>query len=193
MKTTALLNQIGVAIALTFLAAINQTLLAPFAFDQLGAKLNLSLIVLLYLGYLNLQYRVPAGRIVLMVVNLAIVLLCLLIEIRLNTLSWLFPAMIWFNRSILRYTGVLVVLADLSLCLLGTAAIVWTLGNDHSLIAAIWCFLLLQALHVMIQADNKCSCDPSSSVDFNRALEYAESALQRLLRRDQKPSANNTR
>lgn len=186
MKSTALLQQLGIALLLTGLAAINETLLRAFFGIGLSAKLNLSLIFLLYLGLLLRQNRLPAGRVTLMAVNLGIVLMCLLVDTRLYTLLWLYPAMIWLNRSLLRYAGVTSVLADLGLCLLSIGTVLWAFSSGYGFITALWCFLLLQALHVMIPAKKAPQTqqgNASSPDNFNKALQTAESALQQLLKK----------
>ena len=186
MKSTALLQQIGIALVLTCLAAINEVLLSQFFTGLLTAKLNLSFIILLYLSYLILRNRLPVGRTTLMTINLGLMLICLITETSLSTLLWVYPTMIWINRSLLRYAGMVAVLADLGLSLLGIGAALWALSNGHGLITALWCFLLIQALHILIpgkEALNKAKHAASVSDNFGRALQSAENALQQLLRK----------
>lgn len=186
MKPNALLPQIVVALLLSCVAAIIAALLNQFVDDFTGARFNLSLIGLLYLAFLIRQNPIPAGRVVLMATNLGLAMLCLLLEARLSTLFWLYPAMIWFNRSLLRYSSILPILADLTLCLLGAGAALWALSHGYGLTIALWCFLLLQALHVIIPCRKKiCKTEREtpSADDFNRALHSAENALQQLIKK----------
>lgn len=185
MKTNSLLSQLVIALLLTCLAAIVSALFNQFVGSQTNARLNLSLIMLLYLGCLIWQNPRPAGRITLMASNLGLALLCLLFEVRLGTLFWLYPAITWLNRCLLRYSSILAIMSDSALCLLGAGAALWALGNGYGLVMALWCFLLLQALHVMIpcrKAPRRKMPASQTQDNFNRAMQSAESALQQLMK-----------
>ncbi len=183
MKSTTLLQHIGVALLLTILTAINREVFDLFFSPLVGTRLNLSFIVLIYLGLLAWQNRIPAGRVTLMAINATIILLCLILTTRLSILLWLYPLIIWINRSLLRYRSLTAVFVDMGLCLLGIGAALWTLHNGHGWAAAIWCLFLTQALHVMIPGRKMTSRAKSSSTsqdNFNRALRSAENALREL-------------
>ena len=186
MKPNALLQQIVIALALTCLAAANDFIFSQFFTGQLSTKLNLSIIVFCYLGYLNRQSHLPAGRIILLLINISALLICLFTVDRFNTLLLIYLAMIWLNRSLLCYSGVLAVLADLGLCLGSASAVYGVLANGNSVIAALWCFLLLQALHPLIPGKKlpKTTKRTSTSTDtFDQSLQAAENALQAILQK----------
>ena len=185
MKSTSLVHPIGIAFLLTGLAALNELLLSQWLSGVSNARLNLSIILLLYVGFLIRQNRLRAGAITLMAFDLGVIVICLLAETRLSTLLWLYPVIMWLNRSLLRYSGFVPVFVDLGLCLLGIGAVLWAVNNDHGVTTALWCFLLLQALHILIPCKTvRYDAKPAPPADdnFDRALQSAENALQQLLR-----------
>lgn len=186
MKANSLVPQLVIALLLSCLAAIVAGLFNQFVSGQTNARINLSLIMLLYLGCLIWQNPMPAGRVTLMAFNLGLMLLCMLFEVRLETVFWLYPTIIWLNRCLLRYSSILAIMSDSALCLLGTGAALWALGNGYGLVMALWCFLLLQAVHVMIpcrKAPHRKMPASQTQDNFNRAMQSAESALQQLMKK----------
>ena len=186
MKPTSVLQHIGVALVLTCLAAVNDLILRQFFSELLSDKLNISLLVFLYLSYLIRQNRLPAGRITLLVINLSVLLFCLFAVTQTTTLLLIYLTMIWLNRSLLRYSSLLTILADLGLCLISASLVYWVFVNGYSILTTLWCFLLLQALHSLIPtkkaANNPKHTSPSFD-NFDRSLQSAENALQQLLRK----------
>ena len=179
MKVSSLLRHIGIAMMLSSLAAIVETIFTGL----LSSKLNISLIVFLYLTYLIWQSHLAAGRITLLVFNLCVLLIFLFKGIHLVTLLWVYLAIIWLNRSLLYYSSLLSVLADLGLCLFSASIAYWLLSNDYGLVSIMLCLLLLQGLHCLIVDKKIPSKSQTSSADnFNHALKSAESALQQLIR-----------
>lgn len=186
MKMTALVQHIVLAFVLTSMAAANQLLLCLFFSGSLSVKLNLSATVFFYLCWLIWRNPMPAGRLTLLTGNLMVILMGLFSGLHLSTLLVMFPAMIWLTRSLLRYSGLVAVSTDLALCLISTGAFYAVLAGDRGSVAALWCFLLLQALHTLIPSRkslDKPAPTASSPDSFNQALQTAESALQHLLRK----------
>ena len=180
MKVSSLLQHIGIAMILSCLAAINNFIFSGL----LSSRFNISLIVFLYLVYLIWQSHLAAGRITLLVFNLCVLLFFLFTGIHLVTLLWVYLAIIWLTRSLLYYSSLLSVLADLGLCLFSASIAYWLLSNGYGLVSIMWCLLLLQALHSLIPGKRKPakSQQTSTSDNFNHALQSAESALHQLLR-----------
>lgn len=92
--------------------------------------------------------------------------------------------MIWLVRSLYHHASILSALADLALNGLAAAAAVWAGSATGSLLLALWCFFLVQALFVAIPARwRRRSADQTalSRVDdpFEHAHRVAEAALQR--------------
>ena len=184
MKSSSLLQHIGIALTLTCLAAINNIIFRQFVTGQLSAKMNISLIVLLYLGYLIQQSDLAAGKITLLSINLGILITCLFAITHLPTLLLIYLLMIWLNRLLLCYSNVLAILADLGLCLISASMVYWVWVNGNSIIAALWCFLLLQALHTLLpykEIPIRQKPSSTSTDHFNHALQSAESALQQIM------------
>jgi hypothetical protein len=94
----------------------------------------------------------------------------------------------WLVRSLYRYVSFLSVTADLGLSGAALGIAIWTLSRTGSLVLAIWCFFLLQALHVAIPAtflrrprDHVSSgAAPACEEPFDHAHRSAQAALRRL-------------
>lgn len=182
MRTSLLLQHIGIALALTCLATINDFILKHFFTDLFSSKLNISLIVFLYLAYLIWQNRLAAGRIILLLIDLTVLFICLFIDLQMITLSLIYLALVWLNRLLLCYSSPVAALADSGLCLFSAGMAYWLIHNGYGLITTLWCLLLLQSLHCLI-ADKKTLSKPQSSTNnFDYALQSAERALQQLFR-----------
>jgi hypothetical protein len=101
-------------------------------------------------------------------------MLCLLIHV----------AMIWLVRALYYYSSLLPALADLGLNTLAVAAVVWATSQSGSLLLALWCFFLVQALFVMIpQGMNKPGDDAALLAEqdpFEQARRTAQAALRKI-------------
>jgi len=187
MNTNALLKHIGIAIALSILAIIGDTLLTPFLTKLLTNRLNISAIVFLYLSLLIQQSDLTTGKVTLFTINLAVLFTSLLSVEQLPALLGIYLIMIWLSRSLLNYTSLLTSIADFSLCVLSASIVYWLLLHGHSSITALWCFLLLQALHALLPKKDRPLPKSDGSIsknNFNQALQSAESALQQLLKKE---------
>ena len=92
-------------------------------------------------------------------------------------------AAMWLVRSLYYYSGLLPALADLALSALGAAFAVWAAQRSGSAWLALWCFFLVQALHVLIP--RSLTRRPATALDaaddaFARAHRAAEAAVRRL-------------
>lgn len=186
MKYTALLQHIVVALILTCLGAACDFIFGQFFTGLLSTKLSLSVIVFCYLVYIIRQSHLPAGRISLLSINLCVLLVCLVWVDRFNTLILIYLAMIWLNRSLICYSGILAIVADLGLCLVSASVVYGVLVQRNSVIVALWCFLLLQALHTLIpgkKLPNNSKHGKTSTDNFDHSLQAAENALQEILRK----------
>lgn len=92
--------------------------------------------------------------------------------------------LVWLIRSLYFHASLFPAVADLGLSGLGAAAIAWALLQSSSLLLAIWCYFLLQALFSAIPAFGRRSTvrqQPADSTDrFRQAEQAAEAALQKL-------------
>ena len=90
-------------------------------------------------------------------------------------------AMIWLVRSLYFHSSLVASLADLGLGALGLGAAVWAAGHTSSVFLAIWCFFLVQALFVGIQAFDPTRARVTPDVNtFQRANGAAEKAIRAL-------------
>ena len=186
MKASSLLHHIFIALVLTGVAAISEVLLKQFFSELPSIKLSISLVMFLYLCDLIYQSRPAIGKLTLFAVNLSVLLISLFTVDSLTLLLLLYTAIIWSNRALLCYASIVAVLTDLSLCVISAAIVLWVCVNGNSLMTALWCFLLLQALHTLIpgkKLSGQFNADLQATDAFNRAMSTAENALQQLLRK----------
>ena len=92
--------------------------------------------------------------------------------------------MIWLVRALYFYSSLLAALADLGLNALAMAAVVWASLQSGSLMLAMWCFFLVQALFVMLPRNMEKSRNETlatGEVDpFDTARRNAQAALRKL-------------
>jgi len=181
MKIPSLLKYIGVAMFLTCLAIINDFILRIFLNGLLSAKLNISLIIFLYLTYLIWQSHLIAGKTTLFLINLCVMCLGLLAGLHIITLALVYLVMIWLNRVLLCYSSALTILADLALCVLSGSIVCWLLYNGYGYLTGLWCLLLLQSLHCLVVDKKTLRQSQTPATDnFDYALRAAEKALLQL-------------
>jgi hypothetical protein len=92
--------------------------------------------------------------------------------------------LVWLIRSLYFHSSLFASLADLGLNGLALAAAVWAGAQTGSLLIALWCFFLLQALFVLIPPDLRTPGHrPAADGDdtpFRHAHRVAEAAVRRL-------------
>lgn len=183
MKASTLLQHIGIALLLTFLATINDTIFRQFMSGLFSIKLNIASSIFLYLVFIIWQSRVAAGKITLLLIDLSLLLISLFTNLSSVSLILIGLLLIWLNRCLLCYSSLLTVFADFALCLLSAFVVYSLLSNGHSLMTALWCLLLLQSLHCLF-VDKKMASklQASPNDNFEQALQSAENALQQLIR-----------
>lgn len=90
-------------------------------------------------------------------------------------------ALVWLARSLYYCAGLLPALADLGLVLLGAAFAGWAALRADSAWLALWCFFLVQALHVVVPKSLERRAARADAGDaFARAHRAAEEAVRRL-------------
>lgn len=92
-------------------------------------------------------------------------------------------ALVWGVRVLYHHAGVLAALLDAAVSALALAAAVWAALGTHSVLLAVWCFFLVQALFTAIPgspAHPQTGGEPQARLRFRRAQRTAEAALARL-------------
>lgn len=91
--------------------------------------------------------------------------------------------MVWLVRALYFQPGPVAALADFALNGLSLAAALWAAVNTGSLLLAVWCFFLTQALFVVIPGglgQPKPKPAPASDDRFQHAYRAAEAALRKI-------------
>lgn len=91
--------------------------------------------------------------------------------------------MIWLVRALYFYSSLMPALADLGLNALAMAAVVWATVQSGSLMLALWCFFLVQALFVLLPWEPGRAHGSTTTTDpdkFEQARRSAQTALRKL-------------
>lgn len=194
MKRPSLIQGILVAFAIT-LAGLSLAMLIPtyLKWSPIAFNALVSAVTFAYVLYLLSRCVVRTGRITLG----ALAALSLFAA---NALGFSWPltlalalGLIWLTRSLYAYSSVLGSLADGMLCVLSLGWAAAALSLTGSLLWAVWCFFLAQALFTLIPprgigsgAGSGAGGNPViGELDpFARAHAAAEAAIRQLAARD---------
>jgi hypothetical protein len=180
------LDGVGVAAAASIATGALTALLAPLVGRADATALALAGIGIGYGLYLAWRSPAAGGRLLLPLALAAATLLGLLIAPR-----WVLPAqlaLLWLGRTLLFPCGPLAALADLGLVLLGLGAALWAIAATGSPAAAVWSFLLVQALFPALAAGVRrlgrpgaaAGDAPDTDPRFEPAARSAATSLRRL-------------
>ncbi|MEE9254688.1 MAG: hypothetical protein V3U43_07115 [Pseudomonadales bacterium] len=188
MKSPTFLQGVVVAFVLSFFGAALFAALTTIMSTGGALRTLVALTTLAYVGYLLSRSRARVGRITALAFSIVVAGIAWGVELPMGLYLIVHVALIWLIRSLYFYSGVLPSLMDLGLSALALAAAVWATLQAGSVFLAVWCFLLVQALHVAIPASigreqRGREGDPSPSGDarFQRARRTAEAAITRLI------------
>lgn len=172
---------IGAAFGLSIGGAAVLAALTPW----LGAGFALRFVVAV-LGFAYVLYAIAAsgervGRFAALVCWLVAACGLWLVGLPLAGYVLAHVGLVWLVRSLYYYSGLLPALADLGVSLLGAAFGAWAAQRSGSAWLALWCFFLVQALHVLIPRSLTQSPAMGAGDDaFARAQRAAEAAVRRL-------------
>lgn len=185
MKPQSFLQGAGIALALSLVGSILYAVLTPLQSGGTVLRMLIALLGLSYVIYILACSVKKTGRVT-----------ALLVWIAVATASWfaapplviyllIHAALIWLLRSLYRYTSPFSALLDSGLSGLSVAAAIWALAWSGSLLLAIWCFFLVQALSVSIppsirHRQGSRQIKPDDDERFQRAYRAADSALRRI-------------
>ena len=184
MKHPSFFQGVIVALVLSFFGAALFASLTTFVATGLVLRTLVSLVALAYVGYLLSRTHARVGRITSLALSVVVVGVAWGFELPLALYLIVHVGLIWLIRSLYFYSGVVPALMDLALSALALAAAVWATLQSGSIFLAIWCFLLVQALHVVIPRSVDRARERGSSFQadgaFERARRTAEAAIARL-------------
>lgn len=184
MNRTTFLQGVVVAFVLSFFGAALFATLTTFVSAGIVLRTLVSLVSLAYVGYLLSRSHARVGRITALALSVVVAGVAWGVELPLALYLIVHVGLIWLIRSLYFYSGVVPALMDLGLSALALTAAVWATLQSGSIFLTIWCFLLVQALHVVIprSVDRARERDPSFEADgaFQHARRTAEAAIVRL-------------
>jgi hypothetical protein len=183
-KHPSFLQGVLIALLLSFFGAAVFVTLKLLLAPALLLRTVIALLAFAYVLYLLGRSRERVGRVVCIMLWTLIAAVAWAMQPPLLIYVLVHVGLIWLVRSLYFHASILAALADLGLSALSIAAAVWATTQSQSLMLALWCFFLVQALFVVIPSTLKPAprAQPraGSGQDFQRAHRCAESALRRM-------------
>jgi hypothetical protein len=182
-KPTSFAHGIGAAVLLSVSGAAVLAVLTPFVGTASALRFVIALLGFAYVLYVQSRSGERVGRITTIVLWLLAAAATWLAGVPLVGYVLIHAGLLWLVRSLYFYSGVLPALLDLCLTALGLAFAVWAAGRSGSPLLALWCFFLVQALHVCVPAAIAGGAAARASDEeqaFNRAHRAAEAAVRRM-------------
>ncbi len=185
MNQQSLLRHIVFAVSVCIAALFLNDVLQGFLNFTVTNRLLSAIIVLSYLVFLIRENRLKAGWLTLTMSNLTIV--CVAGWLLESYVAFVLASLwlIWLNRCVLKYKGIVDSLTDLILTIISFGAMQWAWLQTGNLSAAWWCFLLLQSLHVFIPGRGQADGENAETAydNFDQSMQTAEQALRRILKK----------
>lgn len=186
MKQPTFFEGVAVALVASLGGAAVYAALTAFLPSVWALQYVIAGLALAYVGYLLTRTRTRVGRITTIAVWVVAAGATWLAAPPLALYLLAHVSFIWLIRSLYFYASTVSALIDLGLSGLGVAASLWALAQSGSVFLAIWCFFLVQALHVAVPKNlgpKRAGAPDHRAPDdrFTRAQRAAESALRKLL------------
>lgn len=185
MKRPGFLQGVVVALLAALLGEVLFVALAPLVGSVTALHLVIASASFCYLLYLLRYSGVRLGRMTTLLGWLSVTVVTAWMGPPLMLYLLVHVAMIWLVRSLYFYSSLLPALMDLGLTLLSVAAVAWATAQSGSLLLAVWCFFLLQALFAFIPRNWSRPASPKGGVvgeeeRFEQARRTAQAALRKL-------------
>lgn len=185
MKIDYFPSNVFIGFALAALSAATFYILSVFFPGFIALRLVISMVTLVYIGYLMLAINIKAGKMALPVTAIGVMAFAFFGGISLPLYLALHLFVIWLVRVIYLHRPLI---ACLDFFASGASAVLayLALSHTHSLFIAIWSFFLLQSvvLSTLFYIDGNLyqrrDSEPLRNEKFSRALRTAEGAFKRL-------------
>ncbi len=186
MKTPTLIEQIGIAIALTMASYPATPLLHYWFSPEAAHNTLLGLLLLAYILCLCILAPARPGKIILISISAILTGLALFIVSSPLGLTTLAIGLLCTSRTLLFYRCLVALFSDALLQIGAISIALWAYSSNGSLLLSIWCFFLCQALWVFIPIDTKQTIKGWHSNEttdrFSHSHRMAETALAVLFR-----------
>lgn len=163
--------------------AASFSILSTLLGAAMSARLTVTLLCSGYLLYLLWRAPQTTGRMTLLLLWGVVLLGCWLINPPFMIYLVIHLATLWLVRAFTYYRSIFSAGADLLLSGLSLVVALWAYLTSHSVLLALWCLFLVQALFVFIPRDWRLKPKPiaiDANDRFMRAHRHAESALRKL-------------
>lgn len=185
MKIDSFPSNVFVGFVLAALSAATFYILSVFFPGFIALRLVISMVTLLYIGYLILAINARAGKIALPLAVIGAMAIAFVGDISLSLYLALHLFVIWLVRVIYLHRPLIACL-DFFASSASAVLAYLALGHTHSLFIAIWSFFLLQSVMLSIlfyinsNFYQRRNSGPLTNENFSRALRTAEGAFKRL-------------
>lgn len=182
-KPTSFAHGVIAAAVLSVSGAAVLAALTPFFGAGTALRAVIALLGFAYVLYVQSVSGERVGRVTTIVLWLLAATATWVVGVPFVGYVLIHAGLLWLVRSLYFYSGVLPALLDLGLSALGLAFAVWAAGRSGSPLLALWCFFLVQALHVCIPAaiaGGVAAGVNDEEQAFNRAHQAAEAAVRRM-------------
>lgn len=183
MRRPSFVNGVVLALVLAPAGAASFAALALLSAPGPALRVVIAALGALYVAYLLRAAEARVGRPSVAALWLAAATALWLAAPPLGVYLAAHVALVWGVRVLYHHTGVLAALLDAAVSALALAAAVWAALGTHSVLLAVWCFFLVQALFTAIpdvSGRGRIGGEPQAHVRFRRAQRTAEAALARL-------------
>jgi hypothetical protein len=173
---------LAVAFVLSLAGAAALAALAALTGTGIALRVVIAALSLAYILYLLGRSGERVGRMTTVACWIALACVAWLIGLPITGYALVHVGLVWLVRSLYYYSGLLPALLDIGLGLLGAAFAAWAAQRSGSPWLAIWCFFLVQSLHVLIPSSLRDNGNTNHVADevFARAHRTAEAAARRL-------------
>jgi hypothetical protein len=170
------------ALALSTCGAALLAALSPWLGQAAALRAVLALAGFAYVAFTIAQSGERIGRVTTIACWLGTAAAASLADLPLAAYVLVHLGLVWLARSLYYCSGLLPALADLGVVLLGAAFAAWAALRSGSAWLGLWCFFLVQALHVAVPKSLARRGTPTAD-DTGQAFARAHRAAERAVRR----------
>lgn len=190
MSRKTVIEGIGIAALLSIVAFPMMVLGTTVMYPSIALRLCISAIGFLYILYILAKTSTRIGRGTVGALSALAIAALLFFNPSFVFFALALTALIWIVRSLYNYQSVVFTLADGVLCAISLASAAWGFMLSHSIMVALWCYFLVQALTAAIPRSfeavaamkNRTAGHGKPSQDrFSEAQRAAQEALRQLV------------
>ena len=184
MKPDTFWRSVVLALVISVVVAMVNGVLAQLVDRGTALRLSIVLASMFHVGALLASSPIRSGRVLAVLAWLALTGLLWMFDPPLGSWLLMITAFSWLLRSLQRYESLLSAGLDGLISAFSMVAAISAALHSHSLFLSLWCYFLVQSLHVCVP-QRSADREPASGSDrdFDASLRSAETALRQLTTR----------